>query len=58
MRHVGSCHCGAVVVEVETPADLVAHECNCSMCRSTGHLHLIVPVTRFRLVTGADALTT
>lgn len=58
MRHLGSCHCGAVVIEVEAPPELVAHECNCSMCQRTGHLHLIVPADRFRLVAGADALTT
>lgn len=58
MRHLGSCHCGAVVIEVEAPPELVAYECNCSMCQRTGHLHLIVPADRFRLVAGADALTT
>jgi hypothetical protein len=58
MRHSGSCHCGAVVVEVEAPADLVAYECNCSMCARTGYLHLIVPADRFRLVAGEDALAT
>lgn len=58
MRHIGSCHCGAVVIEVEAPPELVAHECNCSMCTRTGHLHLIVPADRFRLVSGQDALAT
>jgi len=32
-------------------------ECNCSMCRMTGFLHLIVPRTRFRLLRGAEALS-
>ena len=58
MRHVGSCHCGAVVVEVEAPADLVAYECNCSMCERTGYLHLIVPADSLRRVAGEAALTT
>ena len=58
MRHIGSCHCGAVVIEVEAPPELVAHECNCSMCTRTGHLDLIVPADRFRLVSGQDALAT
>ncbi len=55
--HTGSCHCGAVVVEVEAPEDLEAYECNCSMCERTGFLHLIVPASRFRLVRGQESLT-
>jgi hypothetical protein len=42
--------------EVDAPADLAALDCNCSICRMTGFLHLIVPATRFRLLSGADAL--
>lgn len=57
MRHRGSCHCGAVAVEVEAPADIEAYECNCSMCTRTGFLHLIVPASRFRLVRGGEALS-
>ena len=58
MIHTGSCHCGAVKIEVEAPEQIVAYECNCSMCRRTAFLHLIVPASRFRLVSGADQLTT
>ena len=58
MLHTASCHCGAVVVEVEAPEDIEAYECNCSMCERVGYLHLIVPANRFRLVQGRDALTT
>lgn len=58
MRHTANCHCGAVVVEVEAPAELEVHECNCSMCERTGFLHLIVPADRFRLVAGAENLQT
>ena len=36
---------------------MVVSECNCSICRMSGFLHLIVPRTRFRLLRGADALT-
>ena len=43
--------------EVEAPAQLEVLDCNCSICRMTGFLHLIVPASRFRLVAGADALT-
>lgn len=54
--HRGGCHCGAVRFEVEAPAAIEALECNCSICRATGFLHLIVPASRFRLLAGADAL--
>ena len=55
--HEGGCHCGAVRfrVAVETYA---AIDCNCSMCRKKGILHLIVPRERFTLVAGGDQLTT
>ncbi len=56
--HTGSCHCGAVRFEVDAPQDIDAYECNCSICTRTGFLHLIVPASRFRLVSGADALST
>ncbi|MFC5571396.1 GFA family protein [Lysobacter yangpyeongensis] len=54
--HRGGCHCRRVRFEVEAPAALVALDCNCSVCRMTGFLHLIVPASRFRLVAGADDL--
>jgi hypothetical protein len=57
VTHRGGCHCGAVAFEVEAPAHVVASECNCSICRMSGFLHLIVPRTRFRLLRGVDALT-
>jgi hypothetical protein len=57
VTHRGGCHCGAVAFEVEAPAHVVVSECNCSICRMSGFLHLIVPRTRFRLSRGADALT-
>jgi hypothetical protein len=57
VTHRGGCHCGAVAFEVDAPARVTVNECNCSMCRMTGFLHLIVPRTRFRLLRGADALS-
>lgn len=57
--HAGSCHCGAVRFEVDADLDderILA--CNCSMCRKKGHLHLIVEPDRFRLLSGADVLST
>lgn len=58
VTHRGGCHCGAVSFEVDAPARLTVHECNCSICSLTGFLHLIVPASRFRLLRGAADLTT
>ena len=57
VTHRGGCHCGAVAFEVDAPARLTVSECNCSICRMSGFLHLIVPRDRLRLLRGADALT-
>ena len=54
--HRGGCHCGRVRFEVDAPADIDALDCNCSICRMTGFLHLIVPAARFRLLSGQDDL--
>lgn len=58
MIHTATCHCGAVAAEVEAQPDLEVIECNCSMCERVGFLHLIVPKSRFRIVRGADMITT
>jgi hypothetical protein len=57
VTHRGGCHCGAVTFEVDAPAKLTASDCNCSICRMSGYLHLIVPRSRFRLLRGAQGLT-
>ena len=57
VKHRGGCHCGAVAFEVDAPASLTASDCNCSICRMSGYLHLIVPQSRFLLLHGADSLT-
>ena len=57
MTYHGSCHCGAVAFEVDAPDPLRVQDCNCSLCRMTGFLHLIVPASRFRLLAGADELS-
>jgi hypothetical protein len=54
----GGCHCGAVRFEVLAPDEVEAKECNCSICRKAGYLHLIVEKERFRVVEGADKITT
>lgn len=56
--HKGGCHCGRVRFEVTAPADLDVSECNCSMCRMTGYLHLIVRRADFHMLSGESELTT
>ncbi|MBT8080107.1 MAG: GFA family protein [Gammaproteobacteria bacterium] len=56
--HSGGCHCGDVRFEVDAPADLDVSYCNCSICRMSGYLHLIVREQAFRLLTAENALST
>ena len=58
LTHKGGCHCGAVRFEVDAPAALTVLDCNCSVCRMSGYLHLQVPRSRFRLLQGEDSLST
>lgn len=58
MIYQGSCHCGNITFEVEAPESVEVERCNCSICRKSGFLHLIVPKSRFKLLTGAESLTT
>jgi hypothetical protein len=57
VTHRGGCHCGAITFEVEAPARITVSECQCSICRMSGFLHLIVPRARFHLLSGADVLS-
>ena len=57
MKATGGCHCGAVRFEAELGEPPVpALECNCSVCRMTGFIHILVPHEQFELQTGRDAL--
>ncbi len=53
----GGCHCGALRFEVDVD-ELKAIDCNCSICTKKGFLHVIVPREQFRVVAGAEALST
>jgi hypothetical protein len=57
ITYEGGCHCGAVRFQV-----IVQHheaiDCNCSICRKKGYLHLIIPLEQFTLLKGVEALTT
>jgi hypothetical protein len=56
VTHRGGCHCRRVRFEVDAPAQFQVLDCNCSICRMSGFLHLIVPAARFRLLSGVDDL--
>jgi hypothetical protein len=44
--------------EAALPEVVEARACTCSNCAKTGFLHVIVPESRFRLLQGAEVLTT
>ncbi|XP_029426286.1 centromere protein V [Nannospalax galili] len=58
VKHTGGCHCGAVRFEVWASADLHIFDCNCSICKKKQNRHFIVPASRFKLLKGAESLTT
>ena len=53
----GGCHCGAVRFAVELEDQVLARECNCSICQMLGFQHLIVPASAFALLSGEEFLT-
>jgi hypothetical protein len=56
----GGCHCKRVRFRVRLAPDrkLEAIDCNCSICRMKGFLHLIVTKEEFELLSGEGDLTT
>jgi len=57
-KHKGGCHCGKVQFDVEAPADIEVEDCNCSICRMSGFLHLILRKDDFQLISGHDDIET
>lgn len=57
ITYEGGCHCGAVRFRVIVDNHQV-EDCNCSICRKKGFLHLIVPREQFTLLQGENNLTT
>ncbi|AKV00868.1 Gfa-like protein [Labilithrix luteola] len=53
----GGCHCRRVRFRVRAEV-LTALDCNCSICRRKGFLHLIVQKDAFELLAGEEDLTT
>ena len=56
VTHRGGCHCGRVRFEVTAPASLTVSDCNCSICRKSGYLHLTVSKSQFKLLSGEEVL--
>ena len=53
----GGCHCKAVRFAATLPEPPVpAIDCNCSICRMTGFIHIIVPHSDFALQKGRETL--
>jgi hypothetical protein len=53
----GGCHCKAIRFEAQVALPFRAYDCNCSICRMTGYLHLIIPRKDFRPETGEATLS-
>ncbi len=50
---VASCHCGAVVLELELPDGIVdPRRCDCSMCRRRGAIVASVPLAGLKILQG------
>lgn len=58
-RHRASCHCGAVVLELDLPDGVVnPRRCDCSFCRRRGTIIATVPFERVRVLQGQEVLAT
>ena len=56
-RHRLSCHCGAVVLELDLPEGIVSpRRCDCSICRRKGAIVASVSLSGIRVLQGADSL--
>lgn len=56
-KHRASCHCGAVVLELDLPNGIVNPlRCNCSMCRRKGAIIGSVPKNGLKVMQGESSL--
>lgn len=56
-RHLASCHCGAVVLEIHLPAGLPEpHRCDCSFCKRKGAIVAAVPAADLKVIRGQAVL--
>ena len=57
LTHRGACHCGRVRFEFDAPSRVAVSDCNCSICRMTGYLHITIDKDAFRLIQGESDLS-
>lgn len=56
-KHLATCHCGLVELELELPDGVVnPRRCDCSICRRKGAVVASVPLTGLRVVKGTEYL--
>ncbi len=56
-KHRASCHCGAVVLELDLPDGIVdPRRCDCSMCRRKGAIVATVARDGFKVIQGQSQL--
>lgn len=55
--YTGSCHCGAVRIEVDMNLSAGTGKCNCTLCTKMRLWSVEVRPSAFRLVAGEEALT-
>jgi hypothetical protein len=57
-KHTATCHCGAVVLELDLPDGIVdPRRCDCAICRRKGAIVASVPLSAIRIVRGEDTLS-
>jgi hypothetical protein len=57
IKHMGSCHCGAVAFSVElTDGFANLRRCNCTLCKRKGAVMASVPIGDLAIIRGADKL--
>ena len=57
VQYTGGCQCGKVRYEAQLDINEVL-SCNCSRCGRLGALFAFAPASQFKLIQGADDLTT
>jgi len=56
-KHLATCHCGAVVLELDLPDGIVdPRRCDCSICRRKGAVAASVPLSGLKVIKGQDVL--
>jgi len=55
-EYTGNCHCKKISYNIICESTMSLLECDCSICKPTRYLHLIIPHKDFTLVKGKDYL--